>query len=255
MAYLMAAYTDIGKKAVNQDAFCVRMADTPLGEMAMAVLCDGMGGADDGDMASEDTIAAFTKWFEKELPALLVNGFSAEGMESSWRNLIASQNARLIQYGKENNRKLGTTASAILVSKKCSYMIHIGDSRIYQINRRQITQLTMDHSLVAEEVRQGILTPEQAKLDSRRNQLTQCIGIRGDTQPQFRSIPSDRKTTFLLCSDGFVHENGEKEMWRLLNPKRAGNEKSMRSGLVSLTEHAKEVGESDNITTVLLQIR
>lgn len=254
MAFLMAAHTDIGRKAVNQDAFCIRTADTCLGEIAMAVLCDGMGGADDGDKASEDTIAAFTEWFERELPSLLADAFSAEVLEQSWKNLIASQNIRLIQYGKENSQKLGTTASAILISKKNSWLVHIGDSRIYQLDRKQITQMTTDHSLVAEEVRQGILTPVQAKTDPRRNQLTQCVGVRGDVQPEFRSFPSGKKTAFLLCSDGFVHENEERDIWKLLNPKKAGNEEGMKEKLISLTEHAKAAGESDNITTVFIQI-
>lgn len=253
MAFLIAAHTDIGKKDVNQDAFCVRTANTCLGEMAMAVLCDGMGGADDGDKASEDTIAAFSEWFERQLPSLVASGFSAELLERSWKNLIAEQNARLIQYGKEHNRSLGTTASAILVCKKQCYIVHIGDSRIYQLDKKRIIQLTTDHSLVAEEVRRGILTPQEAKRDPRRNQLTQCIGIRGETYPEFGCFSHKKNTSYLLCSDGFVHENEDRAVWQKVNPGKARSESKIQEELAALTEHAKEAGESDNITTVLLQ--
>lgn len=253
MAFLIAAHTDIGKKDVNQDAFCVRTANTCLGDMAMAVLCDGMGGADDGDKASEDTVAAFCAWFERQLPSLVADGFCAEKLERSWKNLIAEQNARLIRYGEEHNRKLGTTASALIVCKEQCHIVHIGDSRIYQLDKKRITQLTTDHSLVAEEVRRGILTPQEAKRDPRRNQLTQCIGIRGETRPEFTSFSQRKNTSYLLCSDGFVHENEDRAVWETVNPRRARNEEKMQKGLAALTEHAKEAGESDNITTVLLQ--
>lgn len=254
MSFFITAHTDIGRRTVNQDAFCVRTAKTPLGEVAMAVLCDGMGGADDGDRASEETISGFDCWFDEELPSLLKNGLIPEQLEESWRRLLTKKNSDLIQYGDENKRKLGTTASAVLANEGHCFFIHIGDSRIYRLSGQEIIQLSTDHSLVAEEVRKGILTPEMAKTDPRRNILTQCVGIRGGVYPEFCDLGYHRRVTFLLCSDGFVHENPEQEVWRLLNPRRARNERNMKKGLIALTEHAKTAGECDNISTVLLRI-
>ena len=93
-----------------------------------------------------------------------------------------------------------------------------------------------------------------ARKDKRRNVLTQCVGIRGRIQPQFLSFAQTPKTAYLLCSDGFVHKNEAADIGRKLAPRKLRNEKKMKQGLVELTEHAKDAGENDNITTVLVHI-
>lgn len=255
MSYLIAAHTDIGKRSMNQDAFCVKTAETPEGEVVFAALCDGMGGADDGDKASEETILGLEKWFEKKLPEILQGGADVKKLYQSLEQVLKQQNDALIQYGESHGRKLGTTATALLLYRGEGMVIHVGDSRIYQIDNTCASQLTEDHSLVAKEVREGKLTPEMARTDKRRNVLTQCVGIRGGIKPQFLNFQEQPKTCFLLCSDGFVHENDIAIIGEKLAPNHIKNEKKMKQGLVELTEHAKDSGESDNITTVLVQIK
>mgnify|MGYP004654516707 CR=1 FL=1 len=255
MSYLIAAHTDIGKRSMNQDAFCVKTAETLEGEVVFAALCDGMGGADDGDKASEETILGLENWFEQELPKILKNGADICQLHRSLEEVLNQQNDNLIQYGNSHGRKLGTTATALLLYRGECAVVHVGDSRIYQINKEGASQLTEDHSLVAKEVREGKITPEMARKDKRRNVLTQCVGIRGGISPQFLNFPQQQKTSFLLCSDGFVHENEIADIGEKLAPDKIKNEKKMKQGLVELTEHAKKSGESDNITTVLVQIK
>lgn len=252
MSFLIAAHTDIGRRTMNQDAFCIKTAETPEGEVVLAALCDGMGGADDGDRASEETIGGLVMWFEKELPILISQGMNTEVLQQSLVCVLSDQNERLIQYGNQHGRKLGTTASVLLLYHQECVVVHVGDSRIYQINREGAIQLTEDHSLVAKEVREGKITQEMARKDKRRNILTQCVGIKGKIQPQFLSFVQMPKTAYLLCSDGFVHENKETDIGKKLAPRKLRNEKKMKQGLMELTEYAKDAGESDNITTVLV---
>ena len=254
MSFLIAAHTDIGRRTVNQDAFCIKTAETPEGEVVLAALCDGMGGADDGDRASEQTIGGLELWFEKELPILISQGMNNEILQKSLVQVLNDQNEKLIQYGNQYGRKLGTTASVLLLYNKECVVVHVGDSRIYQIDREGAFQLTEDHSLVAKEIREGKITEEMARKDKRRNVLTQCVGIRGRIHPQFLSFAQTPKTVYLLCSDGFVHENEAADIGRKLAPRKLRNEKKMKQGLVELTEHAKDAGENDNITTVLVHI-
>lgn len=257
MPYKIEAYTDIGRKIENQDSYCVRTASAAIGDVIMAVLCDGMGGADDGAVASEGTIEVLEEWFAKQLPSILATEQLTEEkleklLHTDLEQVLKKRNQDLIAHGEKSGKNMGTTVSCILIIGNQGYIIHVGDSRIYCLNKGGIKQLTVDHSFVAGEVRQGRMTPKQAKKDPRRNQLTQCVGIRGDIYPQFISFASTGHQAFLLCSDGFVHENEEKKIWRKLKPGKMRSELSIRQQLKELTENAKKRGENDNITTVMV---
>ncbi|MCR5587219.1 MAG: protein phosphatase 2C domain-containing protein [Lachnospiraceae bacterium] len=289
------AYTDIGRKNVNQDAFTVRTAMAGNDEIVMAVLCDGMGGECDGDKASEDTILAFETWFNNTLPELLKIGnvktenFSYKNVTlgrmteeivtveilggeefeeeleveenalsrdetiiESLRENVEIQNTKLINYGKKTTRRLGTTLSSILILRDKIILAHVGDSRIYKLDCNQIQQLTTDHSFVAREVKNGNITEEEAKHHPKRNVLTQCIGVSGNANPQLTILERLPNTVYLLCSDGFVHENEEEIMWQLLNPNNGLSEDEIQNRIVELINNAKNSGEKDNITAVVV---
>ena len=127
---------------------------------------------------------------------------------------------------------------------------HIGDSRIYHINSA-VKQLTIDQTLVEREVVKGRLTPEQAKNDKRRNLLLQCVGASKTIEPQvvFGTIEPG---SFVLCSDGFRHTITENEMLHTFGENE--NKGTLKTGVRSLIDAAKNRGEKDNISVIVVKI-
>lgn len=256
MSYVIGAYTDVGKKTENQDSYCVRTACVDEKEIVMAVLCDGMGGTDDGAAASEGTVEKLEEWFERKMPDILITeSISEEEMRellhAELEEVLKKRNQELISYGEREGKKSGTTVSCLLLMGNQGYIIHVGDSRIYCVNKGNISQLTMDHSFVAREVRNGRMAEKQARKDARRNQLTQCIGVSGEIYPQFISFTGSGKQNFLLCSDGLIHENTEKYLWKKLKSEKWSQE-SIEITLGKLAKRALKNGEKDNITAIML---
>lgn len=146
MKYFGSASTDVGiVKSTNQDSVCLKIADfDSKGQVAMAVICDGMGGLAKGELASKTVICRFSNWFEKELPKL-INSYTKEKISSEWTRIIREQNQRILNYGKQISVNLGTTLSVILIIEGSYIIAHVGDSRIYEISD-SVKQLTEDQT-------------------------------------------------------------------------------------------------------------
>lgn len=253
MRFLSAAHTDVGiTKKVNQDAFCLKIAKTPKMHLALAVICDGMGGLKQGELASALLVNAFSNWFENTLPQQAVQGVRLENVRTQWNAILQDQNKKIIAYGKSKNISMGTTLSAVLIAGDQYVLAHVGDSRIYLLSDH-IKQLTKDHTVVAHEVEQQRLTLEEARVDKRQNILLQCIGATGSVAPEFVIGSLNEGEEILLCSDGFRHEVREEEMFGVLAPNLLGSERVMKKALVDLVELNKTRGEKDNITALLLK--
>lgn len=252
MNFKIAYNTDVGiKKRTNQDGLIIKGAGTDRGEVLLAAVCDGMGGLSKGELASTQVLQAFSDWFEKELPQMLKNDSWENTLFSEWTRLLERENVRLAEYGAQNNISLGTTATVFLIVGKEYFLIHIGDSRIYELTAK-VTQLTQDHTVVAREVAAGRLTEEQAQTDARRSVLLQCVGASPAIQPYTRKGTVAENAAYLLCSDGFRHMITEEEILKRLNPKAVRNEEDMNAGLKVLTETIKLRQETDNITSILI---
>ena len=103
MDFLAAVHTDVGiKKSTNQDSVFLEIADTKYGQVTLAVLCDGMGGLQKGEVASAMLIRAFSKWFHQDFPQMLYTDFEAAQLRESWVNLIQDMNVKISAYGAEN---------------------------------------------------------------------------------------------------------------------------------------------------------
>lgn len=253
MNFLTAAHTDVGiRKKVNQDAFCLMTASAGTQKLAFAVICDGMGGLKMGELASSFLINSLAEWFEKVFPGELGNGCDLKAVTEEWKDIIFTQNTLIKEYGAERGVSLGTTVTALLICGSDYAVIHVGDSRLYKIHK-ELEQLTEDHSLVALEVKQGKLTPEQAKTDSRGNVLLQCVGASPTVDPQVLTGKAEPGDVFMLCSDGFRHKLSEEEMFGVLAPEVLNNEQIMRKSIVDLINLNKSRGEADNITSVLIK--
>lgn len=253
MNFIGSAVTDIGNtKQTNQDSACIKIANTDrLGQVAMVVLCDGMGGLDKGELASATVIRAFAAWFENELPKHITK-LSWKKLSEEWEKMIKEQNYRISQFGRKSNVSLGTTVTAMLVIDNKYLIAHVGDSRAYEITNG-IRQLTDDQTFIAREIKKGAMTPEQAAKDPRRNMLLQCIGASRIVEPQMLAGDIKEDTVFMFCSDGFRHVLTNEEMFGSFNPIKAANAVTMEQNSKYLIDVVKSRKERDNITVALLK--
>ncbi|MBQ8961461.1 MAG: serine/threonine-protein phosphatase [Ruminococcus sp.] len=253
MNYLVSAATDVGLvKDVNQDSFGVKILDTKLGTILVAVLCDGMGGYSSGEIASATVVDAFNKWMINRLPILCETGISDQVIKSEWGRLVQKCNDKIKKYGELHNISLGTTLTAIMLTETRWFIVNVGDSRVYSIHD-QVKVLTKDQTVVAQEVELGKLTEEQAKTDPRRSVLLQCIGVSGVVMPDHFTGTLTKDTVYMLCSDGFRHEISNEEMMQYLRPDVMTNENQMKDNMDELVELNKSRKEKDNITVISIR--
>lgn len=254
MHFVAAADTDVGTvKETNQDSVCVKIAETPHGQIAMAVVGDGMGGLQKGELASAAAINAFAKWFDTELLEHM-DGFDWDFIAGKWTHMLKRLNKAICEYGKDYDILLGTTLTAMLLFGDEYLIAHVGDSRAYEAGT-ELIQLTDDHSVVGREVRQGLLTEEEAELDSRRNILLQCVGASKTVTPQIVKGKLKDGANYLLCSDGFRHAVSKNELFSLTAPKRVNTAEAMQTSLRKIINTVKDRGEQDNISALLVNAR
>lgn len=252
MHFCAIADTDIGiSKDTNQDSLLVKHAKLDDEEVLLAVVCDGMGGLEKGELASAVVIQVFSKWFDEELAYELEN-LDMTVIAGKWSLLLKDLNMRLLDYSNEIGNSLGTTFSGILLIGDTYLIVHVGDSRVYYIGN-DLKQLTTDQTFIAREIKRGTLTEEQAKTDKRRNLLLQCIGASKVVEPEI-VYGTIQKGAYLLCSDGFRHEITEEEMYQSLNPSVLQNKKTMHNKVRHLIDVAKARGERDNISAILIKV-
>lgn len=253
MGFLTCAYSDIGTtKQTNQDAYSLQKAKTKYGEVLFAIVCDGMGGLQKGELASAHLIRAFRNWFVQDFPAVLQTQ-SFEEIKYQWNYIIQNENRNIADYGNAHQLKLGTTVTASLYIGQKVYIIHVGDSRLYEIYDNNLYIHTEDQTVVARDVRAGRLTPEQALTDPRRSVLLQCVGASAVVEPQYIEIGLHQNATYFLCSDGFYHQLSNQELFQSLNPAVLTDEMAIQQHARSLVECDKQRGETDNITVLLIR--
>ncbi len=254
MEYIATYHTDVGiTKETNQDSMALKIVDTQKGTVAFCLVCDGMGGLSKGELASKEVVTAYCDWFDTTLIDDIEAGrFSGQRLMEQWNEIAQAQNKRLGEYGELNNIQLGTTLSAILMYENQYYIIHVGDSRVYLINDK-VNLLTHDQTFVAREIAAGRMTKEQAKTDSRRSVLLQCVGASPVVEPEFLSGTIQKNAVYMLCSDGFRHQITEEEMLVKIGPSQEADEEKMKFGCMYLTELVKSRKETDNITVALIR--
>lgn len=253
MRFLTVAHTDIGTtKQINQDAFCLKVAHTSSANVAFAVLCDGMGGLKSGEYASALVVNAFSQWFHNEFSRIVSSTTDMNVIAARWGEIVQDQGRKILEYGQSRGISLGTTLTAVLLINNRYLCVHVGDSRMYKISN-SLQQLTNDHTFVANEVANKRMTPEQAKTDSRKNVLLQCVGASKVITPDFVSGMVAPNDVFMLCSDGFRHQISEEEIYGVLAPQLLTSEKVMKKSITDLVELNKARSERDNITAILLK--
>lgn len=255
MKFFIATATDVGiKRDSNQDSLFANEYETPCGRVAFAVLCDGMGGLQHGEVASASIVGAFSAWAEETLPRLSPDMLEDCHIRREWMRIVASENEKLREYGRLNGCSIGSTLVALLLTQSRYYALNIGDSRIYRLAGRA-EQLTEDHTLVAEEIRKGNLTEEQATASPIKSVLTRCVGVSAHVYPDLFFGDTGVETAYMLCSDGFRHKITKDEMLEQLLPRGGSDASSLDEGLRTLIERNKARGETDNISAIDIYVR
>lgn len=252
MGFYVGAHTDIGTtRATNQDSLCVMQAESNYGDVCMAIVCDGMGGLEKGEMSSASVIKSFERWFEEDLPVALKHQYSEEEILDLWEKRIFYLSDRMKEFGMKNRILLGTTFSGILIFQNKYLWMHVGDSRIYRIDGKT-RRLTSDHTVAAREVLNGTMTEEEAGHSRLKSKLTQCIGASQILEPETGIGILGERTTFLLCSDGFYHKFDEKAMKELESSKYA-SDKNLNRFCQNMVQNVMKMGEKDNISVIVLK--
>jgi len=239
--------TDIGNvRASNQDrivADIVRCGDAGI-PAALLLVADGLGGHEGGEMASSlaeetlrDTVAA----------PLASGKITATGISRMLAGAVKLANKRVYEVGSDGygaNRP-GTTMTACVLSGHRYDIAHVGDSRAYMITPHSTLQLTDDDSVVADAVRLGHLTVEQARTSPYRNQLTRSVGTSESVEPSIYHGPIDPGDVIALCSDGLSEYITGDEMHRLIF-----DYATLQQYCEHLVQLAKQRGGHDNISVV-----
>ncbi|MCD8323307.1 MAG: protein phosphatase 2C domain-containing protein [Oscillospiraceae bacterium] len=255
MDYTIWASTDCGlRKKSNQDSISLTVADTPMGKCCFGIVCDGMGGLSDGEVASGTVIQQFRNWFETSFPLILAEGGDVmKEVSIQWDVLASRLNECIRTNGAAQGIRLGTTATVILFYQDQYTIMNIGDTRIYEITGEGITQLTEDQSFVNREVKEGRMTEEEARMDERRNILLQCIGASPSVYPDTYSGTTKRDAIYMLCVDGFRHEISSEEFAYYFSPQLVYTKKEMEKSCAYLISENMRRHEQDNITVGVIR--
>jgi PPM family protein phosphatase len=228
-----AGVTDAGRKRRrNEDAYVV---DPPLFAVA-----DGMGGAQAGEVASQ-------------LAAAVLRGSGAGESDPEQRvvALIQEANRQIYERARSDAHAsgMGTTITAAMLAQDAVAIGHVGDSRAYRIRGGELEQLTEDHSLVADLMRSGRLTPEEAETHPQRSVITRALGTDPDVDVDTLAVEAAPGDVFLLCSDGLTTMVGDDEILRALRETQ-----SLEEAAKTLVKAANRRGGEDNITIVLFTV-
>ncbi len=233
----------------NEDSF--RLAP----ELNLFVLSDGMGGLESGERASRlatETIVAHCRDAQADA-TLAVFGKHIEGVNDISNRLASAirlANQEIFQAAQDLGGKggMGATIVAARFLEDRACIAHVGDSRAYLFRDEQLNQLTEDHSFVAEQVRRGIITLEQAGRSRMQNVLTRALGVEQNVDVEVTEELLREGDTYLLCSDGLFRELSEPQIAGVLLEATGAQEAAD-----SLVEHANHAGGGDNITAIVLR--
>ena len=228
----------------NQDTYHIEQLDR---NTLLCVLCDGMGGAKSGNIAS--TLAADV--FVQEVKRVWTSGMDPERTEQMLRSAVKLANFTVYDQAAqiEEFTGMGTTLAAVLIRGKDVTVVNVGDSRVYKVDKTGIYQLTKDHSLVQMMVERGELTPEMARTYPGKNFITRAVGTEAVADCDLFRYKVEKGDCLLLCSDGLSNMMDDQEI--LFEVVHGVSKQQCCQRLLDI---AKNRGAPDNVTSVLIQI-
>lgn len=231
-------------RSSNQDACDCGLFSS---ESAWALVCDGMGGANGGNVAS----SVATETIKRIVSSEFQESFSKDEVKDFMISVIAKANQAVYEMAAEHEelRGMGTTAVLMLAHKGLLHIAHVGDSRAYLKNGDGTNQLTVDHSYVQDLVNCGQITKEEARNHPRRNIITRVLGVYQDVQCDYTLTEFEKGNTALACSDGLSNYIEEAQMDSLLDQYAENSEKMVQT----LVTQAIDQGSTDNVTVAVIE--
>ena len=226
----------------NQDYYLLQQLGT---HDLVAVVCDGMGGARSGNVASRLAAEVFTEEVKRGYRV----GMTQDQADYLLRTAVSIANTAVYENGRLNAemKGMGTTLVAVLVLSKRAYFANVGDSRGYLMNRQGIQRVTVDHSLVELMVQRGELSSEQAKSYPGKNYITRAVGTEQNVECDLYTAALRPGDCVLLCSDGLTNLMADQEL--LFEVIHGVNKQDCCQRLIGI---AKDRGAPDNVTAVLI---
>lgn len=232
--------TDVGKKRLlNEDSVCVREGN--IGSLQnFFMVADGMGGHKAGDRASKEAVAVMIDSIERN---------QSKDPKTILKEALEAANRQVFQDAGNNDELegMGTTVVAATIWDRKLYVMNVGDSRLYLMSGGEISQITVDHSLVEELVRKGVLAKEKARNHPKKNIITRAVGVMTDVEPDFFEVDLKAGDKILLCSDGLSNMLEDSDLLRITCCEGALEDKAKL-----LVDEANDNGGKDNISVILI---
>lgn len=234
--------TDVGMKRVgNEDAYLI------FPEKQFYIVSDGMGGHNAGEVASKTALKAIETFFANidisTIPENLIPDTMAGAVFAANKE-VWDKSRSMPEYSG-----MGCTLAMVFLDKNMLHVCHIGDSRVYVIDHKEIIQITMDHSVVMELVKAGQISKEEARKSTLKNQLTRALGISSEANLEYTKQQVKMGDTILLCTDGLWDMLTDDEIYTVV--KKGGIPEQSCSRLIRM---ANDAGGDDNITVIVARI-
>lgn len=239
--------TDIGLvRRDNQDSYAIRVLSD---DFAVAVVCDGMGGAQAGNVASAVAVEAFCAAVENACKDGVPKG--VQSRQEILTEACRKANDRVFELSLSaiEYQGMGTTLVAAMIMHDEVHVVNVGDSRCYLADENTISQVTLDHSLVQVLVERGEITPEEARVHPKKNLITRALGVDAQVMSDRYRVPREENSWLLLCSDGLSNVIPDEQLQSEIAQAEAPEECARR--LLAMT---LEQGAPDNVTIVLAQL-
>jgi protein phosphatase len=244
LSYEFHALTDTGRvRSNNEDAVAVNEA------ARLAILADGMGGYNAGEVASNMATqyinSEMARWLREQGP-----GADAAGARQALEDCVANANHAILGASLANPQYagMGTTIVVALFLGRRLVLGHVGDSRCYRLRAGQLGQLTRDHSWLQEQIDAGLLTPEEAAQSPQRNLVTRALGVEGDVFVEINEFPVEPQDLYILCSDGLHDMVDDGDLAAIARQTVSLQDKAQR-----MLDLANGLGGRDNISVLLVQ--
>ena len=234
--------SDVGLvRSQNQDDFRLGVISP---SSVWAVVCDGMGGANGGNIAS----ATAVDYISSKITTLYKSDMTKEQIGELMAEIVMQANSKLFELASKDSdlAGMGTTCEFVFVKDTTVHVVHVGDSRTYAIRGGKIKQLTEDHSVVQEMVRRGELTYEEAQHHPNKNFITRALGIKTSVRLDYIEANFIYGDVLLICSDGLSNHVTTGDMVKICHENRG------EDLINKLIDCAKEGGGYDNITATVI---
>ncbi|HWT70959.1 MAG TPA: Stp1/IreP family PP2C-type Ser/Thr phosphatase [Oxalicibacterium sp.] len=248
LALRFAARTDTGKvRGHNEDA--IEWSQ----EGGVAVLADGMGGYNAGEIASNIATTVFRSSLDQSLQEFswLRRSPGSKQLERLLTEAVEAANEQILaaSLSQPEFSGMGTTLVAALFHQNKVVLAHIGDSRAYRFRQGVLTQLTRDHSQLQEQIDAGLVSPEWARFAPNKNLITRALGVAVEIEVETNTYATEAGDIYLLCSDGLSDMLATEQIVELL-----GRHADLESTCEDLVNAANDNGGRDNISVILARI-